>query len=120
MDMIVSLLKSAARFNTESFIPAVYSMFNEGFWNTYQFEENVNLVVGCTNNYLGPIKAFTLDKIRNIFVNEGMKIDRLSSIGSLSNHCGKEFFNTIKSNFELFNELLNCVIDLTKRYALIL
>lgn len=39
-NMIVSLVKSAVRVNKSHFIPAVYSMFDEGLWHTYQYAEN--------------------------------------------------------------------------------
>lgn len=104
--MLISLVKSANRLNSDKFLPAAYSMFNDGLWHTYQFSENAELVRGCTNDYLGPIKAFTIDEIRSIFEDEGMRIDRLTSIGSLSNHCGKEFIDSIISNSKLFDEFI--------------
>ncbi|NLO09505.1 MAG: class I SAM-dependent methyltransferase [Clostridiales bacterium] len=111
-NMLLSLLKTNNKINPDKFIPAAYSMFNEGLWHTYQFSENAELVKGCTNDYLGPIKAFTIEELRSIFEDEGMRIDRLTSIGSLSNHCGKEFIDSIISNIKLFDEY----IDLCDRY----
>lgn len=111
-NMLLSLLKRKNRDNPDKFIPAAYSMFNEGLWHTYQFSENAELVKGCTNDYLGPIKAFTIEELRSIFEDEGMRIDRLTSIGSLSNHCGKEFIDSIMSNNKLFEEF----IELCDRY----
>ena len=35
-----------------------------------------------------------------------MQIDRLTSIGSLSNHCGKEFIDSIINNPKLYNEFI--------------
>jgi len=105
-NMIVSLLKSCHRIYSGKLIPAVYSMFNDGLWHTYQFNENPELVKGCTNDYLGPIKAFTLEELKCIFENEGMRIDRLTSIGSLSNHCGKDYVDSIKNNSDLFDEFI--------------
>ena len=81
-NMIVSLLKSAVRVSKNHFIPAVYSMFDDGVWHTYQFAENAELVKGFTNDYLGPIRAFTIEELKNIFESEGMKISRLTAIGS--------------------------------------
>lgn len=111
-NMIVSLLKSAVRVSKNHFIPAVYSMFDDGVWHTYQFAENAELVKGFTNDYLGPIRAFTIEELKNIFESEGMKISRLTAIGSLSNHCGKEFLEEIRNNPGLFAEF----IELCDRY----
>jgi len=106
-NMIVSILKSGIRMSDERFIPAIYQMFNNGFWHTFQYEENKEIVKGCTKNYLGPIKAFMLEEIREIFENSNMKIERLTSIGSLSNHCGKEFINGLLEKPKLFEEYIN-------------
>lgn len=111
-NMLLSLLKTKNKISPDKFIPAAYSMFNEGIWHTYQFSENAELVKGCTNDYLGPIKVFTIEELRSIFEDEGIRIDRLTSIGSLSNHCGKEFIDSIISNSKLFEEF----IELCDRY----
>lgn len=105
-NMIVSILKSGIRFSDESFIPAIYEMFNKGFWHTNQYEENKNLVKGCTNDYLGPIKAFLPQEIKQIFEDNGMKIERLTSIGSLTNHCGKEFLDKLLEKPKLYDEFV--------------
>ena len=47
-NMIVSILKSGLRLSEERFIPAVHEMFDKGFWHTRQYEENKELVKGCT------------------------------------------------------------------------
>jgi len=105
-NMIVSILKSGIRFSDESFIPAIYEMFNKGFWHTNQYEENKNLVKGYTNDYLGPIKAFLPQEIKQIFEDNGMKIERLTSIGSLTNHCGKEFLDKLLEKPKLYDEFV--------------
>lgn len=106
-NMIVSILKSGIRMSDERFIPAIYEMFNNGFWHTFQYEENKEIVKGCTKHYLGPVKAFMPKEIREIFENSNMKIERLTSIGSLSNHCGKEFINELLVKPKLFEEYIN-------------
>lgn len=105
-NMIVSILKSGIRFSDESFIPAIYEMFNKGFWHTNQYEENKNLVKGCTNDYLGPIKAFLPQEIKQIFEDNGMKIERLTSIGSLTNYCGKDFLEKLFEKPKLYDEFV--------------
>lgn len=111
-NMIVSILKSGIWLSEESFIPAVYEMFNNGFWHTYQYEENKELVKGCTNDYMGPIKAFLPEELKAIFENSGMKIERLTSIGSLSNLCEKDFIERLLEKPKLYNEF----IELCDRY----
>ena len=106
-NMIVSILKSGLRVSDERFIPAIYEMFDNGFWHTFQFEENKEIVKGCTKDYLGPMKAFMPDEIREIFENSNMKIERLTSIGSLSNHCGKGFIDELSLKPKLFEEYIN-------------
>jgi len=39
-NMIVSILKSGIRFSDKGFVPAIYEMFEKGYWHTFQFEEN--------------------------------------------------------------------------------
>ncbi|HHT88850.1 MAG TPA: class I SAM-dependent methyltransferase [Clostridiales bacterium] len=111
-NMLISLVKAVSWLKTDKFLPAAYSMLNDGLWHTYQFSENAKLVKGCTNDYLGPIKAFTLNELRSIFEVEGMRIDRLTSIGSLSNHCGKEFVDWIIKDTKLFDEF----VEICDRY----
>lgn len=105
-NMIVSILKSGLRFSEESFIPAIYEMFNNGFWHTYQYQENKDLVRGCTNDYLGPMKAFLHQELKQIFEESCMKIERLTSIGSLTNHCGKEFLENLLKKPRLYDEFV--------------
>ncbi|HHT47800.1 MAG TPA: class I SAM-dependent methyltransferase [Firmicutes bacterium] len=105
-NMIVSILKSGIRFSDERFIPAIYEMFDTGFWHTQQYGENKQLVKGCTNDYLGPIKAFLPQEIKLIFEKSGMKIERLTSIGSLTNHCGKEFLGQLLEKPKLYHEFI--------------
>jgi len=111
-NMIVSMLKSGLELSEERFIPAINEMFDNGFWHTLQYEENKEMVKGCTNDYLGPIKAFMPEEIRKIFENNGMKIERLTSIGSLTNNCGKEFIDSLIKKPKLYNEY----IDLCDRF----
>lgn len=105
-NMIVSILKSGIRFSDKAFVPAIYEMFEKGFWHTFQFKENKEMVKGCTNDYLGPIKAFLPEELKAIFENEGMKIERLTSIGSLSNHCGKLFIDNLVDKPKLLAEFI--------------
>lgn len=102
-NMIVSLLRSGIRFSEEAFVPAIYEMFDHGFWHTHQFEENKQLAKGCTNDYLGPIQAFLPEELKGIFEQAGMHIERLTSIGSLSNHCGKDFLDKLAEKPGLFD-----------------
>jgi ubiquinone/menaquinone biosynthesis C-methylase UbiE len=111
-NIIVSILKSGIRLSDEQFVPAIYEMFNNGFWHTFQYEENKEIVKGCTKNYLGPVKAFMPEEIREIFENSNMKIERLTYIGSLSNHCGKEFIDELLAKPKLFDEY----VDLCDRF----
>jgi ubiquinone/menaquinone biosynthesis C-methylase UbiE len=111
-NMIISALRSGLHLSDERFIPAIYEMFDKGFWHTHQYDENTEMVKGCTNDYLGPIKAFTPEEIKLIFENNGMKIERLTSIGSLSNHCGKEFVDKLFEKPKLYLEY----IDLCDRF----
>lgn len=105
-NMIISMLKSGLRLSEERFIPAIYEMFATGFWHTHQYEENEQLVKGCTNDYLGPIKAFLPQELKLIFENNGMKIERLTAIGSLTNHCGKEFLDKLLEKPKLYSEFI--------------
>jgi len=105
-NMIVSILKSGLRFSEERFIPAIYEMFETGFWHAHQYTENKELVKGCTNDYLGPVKAFLPQELKLIFESKGMKIERLTSIGSLTNHCGKDFLDKLQEKPKLYQEFI--------------
>lgn len=116
-NIIISSIKSGLRFSEERFIPAIYEMFDKGFWHTHQYEENKEMVKGCTNDYLAPIKAFLHQEIKQIFKNCGMKIERLTSIGSLTNHCGKEFLDKLLEKLKLYQEYIELCDSLIKKHV---
>lgn len=70
--------------------PAVEAMINRGEWHQEQFSDNKILAEGLTQNYLGSLKAFLPNELRNVLESERMRILRCGGLGSLAGLCDHE------------------------------
>jgi ubiquinone/menaquinone biosynthesis C-methylase UbiE len=98
---VASSLEMAGRF-----LPAAYAMFDNGEWDQDRFPENATLTKGLTQDYFGAFKAFLPNELRKVLERFGMRILRISGLGSLANLCGKETVERVLSNDGLFQEFL--------------
>jgi hypothetical protein len=93
-------------------MPAVRSMFDRGEWHQDQFPDNRLLSRGMTQDYCGPLKAFTPDELRAILEEEGLKVLRCGGLGTLANLCGEETLQKVLADEALFSEF----VELCERY----
>lgn len=89
-----------------SFLPAVYTMLDQGEWHQEQFPENAMLAKGLTEDYLGALKAFLPSELREVLERVGMRVLRIGGLGSLANLCGKETVERVTRDEVLFQEFL--------------
>lgn len=84
---------------------AVEQMLMHGDWHQDQFAENASLAAGLTQNYMGSLKAFLPDELRQVLESAGMKVLRCGGLGSLANFCGSEIIEKVmkdEQQFQLF------------------
>lgn len=94
-----------------SFSPAVYEMFENGYWSKTQFEENTDMVCSI------PIfKAFSPKEIKEELIANGMKVKLSRSIGTLSHLFLLHLRNNEFRISEMKSEILNQFIDLCEQY----
>jgi ubiquinone/menaquinone biosynthesis C-methylase UbiE len=87
-------------------MPAVPSMFDRGEWHQDQFPDNHLLSRGMTQDYCGPLKAFTPDELRAVLAQEGLKVLRCGGLGTLANLCGDETLQKVLADEALFGEFV--------------
>ena len=109
--MVPMWLKASLKVS-ESILPAVYAMLNQGEWHQEQFPENAIMSKGCTQDYFGAFKAFLPDELRKILEQAGMRVLRVGGLGSLANLCPKETVERVLKNEVLFQKFL----DLCERF----
>jgi SAM-dependent methyltransferase len=77
---------------------AVDAMINCGEWHQQQFPGNEILAEGLTQNYLGPLKAFSPAELRRILESAGMRILRCGGIGSLAGLCDQAVLQRVTND----------------------
>jgi SAM-dependent methyltransferase len=90
----------------ERFLPAVYSMLDDGEWHQDRFPENTMMTKGLTQDYFGTFKAFLPDELRRILERVNMRILRIGGLGTLANLCGTETIERVLCNGSLFQEFV--------------
>lgn len=90
-----------------SFIPAVREMLFKGEWHQDQHPENALLAGGCTQDYVGVLKAFLPCELLDILQVNGMCIVRIGGIGSLASMCGADAVQRILPDKKLFQEFID-------------
>ena len=93
-------------------LPAVGAMLARGEWHQEEFPDNALLARGCTQDYLGPLKAFRPSELRTALERAGLRVLRLGSLGSLANLCGAEVVRQVLRDARLFQEFL----DVSERF----
>lgn len=89
------------------FMPAVYEMVGRGEWHQDQFPDNRMLTAGCTQGYMGTIKAFLPGELRAILERAGMRVLRCGGLGSLAYLCRPETIERVVGNDALFGKFLD-------------
>jgi hypothetical protein len=84
---LTAVTVSASLHVTGRLVPAVYAMFERGQWHQEEFAENPLLSKGCTQDYLGPLKAFLPAGLRALLSEAGMTPLRIGGLGSLARLC---------------------------------
>ena len=92
--------------------PMVSEMLERGYWEQEQFPENAALAKGCRQDRFGPFKSFLFDEVRAILEGAGMRILRLTGLGSLSCLCGRETIEKVLAD----EQLLADFIELCERF----
>jgi len=85
------------------FVPAVYAMLEQGDWHYEQFPENRQL----SKEYLGDLKAFLPQELKNSIGQNGLRVLRCGGLGSLINLCGREASEIALKDKVLLEEFLN-------------
>jgi SAM-dependent methyltransferase len=93
-------------------VPAVYSMLERGEWRQEESAENTLLARGCTQDYLGPVRAFLSGELRVALAAQGMAILRIGGLGSLAYLCGSQTVRRVLADQALLGEFL----DLCERF----
>jgi SAM-dependent methyltransferase len=86
---------------------AVDAMINCGEWHQQQFPGNEILAEGLTQNYLGPLKAFSPAELRRILESAGMRILRCGGIGSLAGLCDQAVLQRVTNDVVLMESFLS-------------
>ena len=110
--LLIPIFVSASIHLSGSVMPAARSMFDRGEWHQDQFPDNPLLSKGMTQDYCGPLKAFTPDELRAILEKEGMRVTRCGGMGTLANLCGNETVQKALADKTLFEEF----VELCEQY----
>jgi ubiquinone/menaquinone biosynthesis C-methylase UbiE len=97
---------------TGRLLPAVYAIFERGEWHQDAFPENVALSVGCTQDYMGALRAFLPEELRQILEGAGMRVLRCGGLGSLSGLCGPQSVGQLLQD----SRVLEGFLDLCERF----
>lgn len=92
--------------------PAVYDMFDEGFWHQDRFPDSAELTKGLTLEYLGTIQAFLPDELDQALQAAGMHVIRCGGLGTLASMCSEEALQLAANDEALWLEFL----DLCERF----
>jgi len=94
------------------FLPAVEAMMQDGVWHQEQFPENALLSRGCTQDYLGPLRAFLPAELRSALEAEELHVERCGGLGSLANFCSPETVAVVQGDPTRWEQFL----DLCEQY----
>ncbi len=84
----------------------VYEMLENGRWDQDSFPENAAMAKGCTLDRFPQFKAFLFDEVRTILEDSGMRILRLTGLGSLCHLCNRETIAKVLANEKLFGDFV--------------
>lgn len=92
--------------------PSVEAMLERGEYHQDQFRENARLAEGCTQDYMGTLRAYLPTELRALLEGMGMRVLRCGGLGSLAGLCGPEAIARARADERLFEAFL----DLCERY----
>jgi SAM-dependent methyltransferase len=92
--------------------PAVHAMAGHGEWHQDQFPDAKVLTEGMTQNYLGALKAFLPDELKDILNDAGMHVLRCGGLGSLAGLCDPEALTRVLNH----GALLESFLDICERF----
>jgi SAM-dependent methyltransferase len=81
--------------------PLVDAMFDQGEWHQEQFPENRLTARGCTQDYMGAIKALLPGELKAILESVGMHVLRCGGLGSLAGFCRQETLDRLQNDQQL-------------------
>lgn len=82
----------------------VYEMLEDGTWDQDHFPENPDLAKGNRFDRFGPFKAFLFNEVRQVLESAGMRILRLTGLGSLCYLCNRETIEKVLGDERLLAE----------------
>lgn len=111
---LTAVTVSASLHVTGRLVPAVYAMFDRGQWHQEEFPENPLLSKGCTQDYLGPLRAFLPAELRALLSEAGMTPLRIGGLGSLARLCDPGDLESARRDSVVLDEF----IDACERFDL--
>jgi SAM-dependent methyltransferase len=87
--------------------PGVRAMIDRGEWHQEQFPDNGVLTMGCTQNYMGALKAFLPGELVELLRGAGMRVLRCSGLGSLAGLCDRELIAAISKDDAMLEPFLD-------------
>jgi SAM-dependent methyltransferase len=94
--------------------PMVHEMLERGWWEQEQYPENAALAKGCRQDRFGPFKSFLFDEVRAVLEDAGMRVLRLTGLGSLCHLCNRDTISKVLAD----EQLLPDFIKLCERFDL--
>ena len=93
-------------------MPALASMVERHLWRYDEHPDNALLTKGATQDYFGPLRAFTPSELGALVEASGLRPLRVGSLGSLASLAGQEAVRAARQDPEIFEEFL----DLCERF----
>jgi ADP-ribose pyrophosphatase YjhB (NUDIX family) len=87
-------------------------MLERGEWHQDMYPDNARLSRGCTQDYLGALKAFLPNELRQILEKAGLRVLRCGGLGSLCSLCEPDTIRQAQADDILFERFL----DLCERF----
>jgi len=92
----------------------VYEMLDHGRWDQGSFPENADLARGNRQDWFPQFRAFRFDEVREKLEAAGMRVLRLTGLGSLGCLCSRETIKKVQADEKLFAEF----VELCERFDL--
>lgn len=88
-------------------LPAVQAMLERGEWHQEEFADNALFAAGCTQDYVGALKAFLPGELEAILAEAGMTPLRVGGLGSLTQACKREDLERLREDAEALSGFLD-------------
>jgi SAM-dependent methyltransferase len=86
--------------------PLVEAMLDRGEWHQDQHPEHHKVTQGCTQGYMGTLKAFLPEELRAELEHAGMHVLRCGGLGSLAGLCERETVDRVLADERLTEQFL--------------